>query len=110
MARPGNDLSLALLLNGVPAKLGTITTAGASTTNASTVTPFTITGGSVIEVVADAACVVTIGATASNVYTNAAMGRPLAIGVPQQFVLRDTDTTIAVMGAGATNVAVFVMR
>lgn len=110
MARPGNDLSLALLLNGVPSRLGVITTAGASTTNASTVAPFTIPGGSVIEVIADAACVVTIGATASNGYTNAAMGRPMAVGVPQRFVLRDTDTTIAIMGAGATNAVVFAMR
>lgn len=110
MARPGNDLSLALLLNGVPVRAGVITTAGASTTNASTASPFTIAGGSVIEVIADAACVVTIGATASNSYTNAAMGRPMAIGVPQRFVLRDTDTTIAIMGAGATNAVVFVMR
>jgi hypothetical protein len=100
-------LELVTKLNGVPVRLGVITTAGASTTNASTAAPFTIAGGTVIEVIADAACVITIGATANNGYTNAAMGRPMAIGVPQRFVLRDTDTTIAIMGAGATNAVVF---
>ncbi|HEY1087544.1 MAG TPA: hypothetical protein VGE37_07615 [Archangium sp.] len=109
MARPSGAV-LDLLLAGVPVKAGVITTAGASTTNGTTAVPFTLAGGSVIEVVADAACVLTVGGTASTTITNAAYGRPLAVGVPQRFCLRDTDTTIAVAGAGATNVAVFVMR
>lgn len=109
MGRPLTDLELVTKLNGVPVRLGVITTAGASTTNASTASPFVIPGGTVLEVIADAACVITIGATASNGYTNVAMGRPMAIGVPQRFVLRDTDTTIAIMGAGATNAVVFAL-
>lgn len=110
MVRPTSESMLTLLLNGVPVRLGVITTAGASTTNASTVAPFTIVGGSVIEVVADAACVLTVGATASTSYTNAAFGRPLAVGAAQRIVLQDGDTTIAVAAAGAVNVAVSVMR
>lgn len=110
MPRPSTTSVLELLLNGVPVKLGTITTAGASTTNASTAVPFTVPAGAVVEVVADAACVLTVGAAASTDYTNAAFGRPLAVGVPQRISLRDTDTTLAVAAGGAVNVAVFVMR
>lgn len=108
MARPISDAA-ELLLSGVPVRIGVITTAGASTTNATTASAFTIPGGSVLEVIADAACVVTIGATASTAYTNAAFGRPCAVGVPQRFVLRNSDTTIAVAAGAAVNVAVFAM-
>ena len=110
MARPLTEALATILLSGTPVRAGVITTAGASTTNASTAAPFTLAAGSVIEVIADAACVVTIGASASTSYTNAAFGRPCAIGVPQRFILRNSDTTIAVAGAGATNLAVFVMN
>lgn len=109
MGRPSNQVAINTLLNGVPVRLGVITTAGASTTNASTAAPFAIVGGSVLEVTADAACVVNVGASASNVYTSPVFGRPLAAGVPTRFMLRDTDTVVAVMGAVAVNVVILVM-
>jgi hypothetical protein len=110
MARPLTEAQATILLNGTPVRAGVITTAGASTTNATTASAFAIPAGSVIEVIADAACVVTIGASASTSYTNAAFGRPCAIGVPQRFILRNSDTTIAVAAGVAVNVAVFVMN
>lgn len=108
-ARPTTDPAL-MLLNGVPVKLGTITTTGASTTNATTASAFTITGGSVLMVTCDAAAVFTIGATASTTYTNAAFGTVMAVGVPRFFILRDSDTTVAVAAAASVNCAVHVMR
>lgn len=108
-ARPTTDPAL-MLLNGVPVRLGVITTAGASTTNATTATPFTITGGTVLMVTCDAAAVVTVGSSASTTYTNAAFGTVMATGTPRWFILRDTDTTIAVAASGAVNCAVHVMR
>lgn len=107
--RPTTDPALTLL-NGVPERLGVITTAGASTTNASTASPFTVTGGSVLMVTCDIAAVFTVGATASTAYTNAAFGTVMAAGVPRFFILRPTDTTIAVAAAAAVNCAVHVMR
>lgn len=108
-ARPHTDPAL-LLLNGVPVKLGVITTTGASTTNATTAVPFTVSGGTVLMVTCDAAAVFTIGSSASTTYTNAAFGTVMATGVPQKFILRDTDTTIAVASAVSVNCAVAVMR
>ena len=105
-----------ILSKGVPVRQGVITTAGVSTTNTSTATPFTIPAGAVIMVIADAACVVAVGIaglSVNNVYTAANMGVPMAIGVPQLFALRDgptPDTTVAIMGAAAVNAVVFVMR
>lgn len=108
-ARPTTDPAL-MLLNGVPVKLGTITTAGASTTNATTASAFTVTGGSVLMVTCDAAAVFTVGSSASTTYTNAAFGTVMAAGVPRFFILRDSDTTIAVAASAAVNCAVHVMR
>jgi len=108
-ARPTTDPAL-MLLNGVPVKLGTITTAGASTTNATTASAFTVTGGSVLMVTCDAAAVFTVGSSASTTYTNAAFGTVMATGVPRFFILRDSDTTIAVAASAAVNCAVHVMR
>lgn len=109
-ARPTSEGALLLQLNGVPVRLGVITTAGASTTNATTASPFTVTGGTVIRVTCDAAAVFTIGSSASTSYTNAAFGDVMATGTPRYFVLRETDTTIAVAAAAAVNCAVHVMR
>lgn len=109
--RPGNELSLLQLLNGVPVKLGVLTTAGTTISNADTAVPFTVTGGTVLEVVCDAAAFVNIGATASSDYTNANFGRPMTVGVSRWFVLRDTDTAISVdTTGGAANCQVSVMR
>lgn len=107
--RPMTDPAL-MLLNGVPVKLGTITTTGASTTNATTASAFTVTGGTVLMVTCDAAAVFTVGSTASTTYTNAAFGTVMSAGVPRWFVLRDTDTAIAVASASSVNCAVHVMR
>jgi len=110
LPRPYGDLNLAHRLNGVPVKLGTITTAGASTTNATTATPFTVVGGSVIRVTCDAAAVFTVGSAAATAYTSASFGSVMAAGVAQTFVLRTTDTSIAVAAAVAVNCAVSVME
>lgn len=108
--RPYGELNFFHLLNGVPVKLGTITTAGTSTTNATTASPFTVTGGNVIKVTCDAAAVFTVGSSASTTYTNAAFGSVMAAGVAQYFVLRTTDTAIAVAAAAAVNCAVHTME
>lgn len=108
--RPYGELNFFHLLNGVPVKIGVLTTAGASTTNATTAVPFTVTGGTILKVTCDAAAIITIGSAASTSYTNAAFGDVMAIGVSKYFVLRPSDTAIAVAGAGATNCAVFAMN
>lgn len=109
-ARPLTEATLLIQLNGAPVRLGVITTAGASTTNATTASPFTVVGGSALMVTCDAAAVFTIGSSASTTYTNAAFGTVMATGVPRYFVLRNTDTAIAVASAAAVNCAVHVMN
>lgn len=108
--RPYGELNFFTRLNGVPVRLGVITTAGASTTNASTASPFTVVSGSVLMVTCDATAVFTIGASASTTYTNAAFGTVMAAGIPRYFVLRTTDTAIAVAAAAAVNCAVHTME
>ena len=108
-ARPTIDPAL-LMLNGVPERIGVITTAGASTTNATTASAFTVFGGTVIMVTCDAAAVFTVGSSASTSYTNAAFGTVMAAGAPRYFVLRDSDSTVSVAAAAAVNCAVHVMR
>jgi hypothetical protein len=111
LGRTSNELSLFLLLNGVPVKLGVLTTAGTTINNSDTAVPFTVTGGTVLEVVCDAAAFVNIGSTSSSDYTNANFGRPLTAGVSRWFVLRDSDTAISVdTTSGAANCQVSVMR
>lgn len=113
-ARPGNDLSLFLLLNGTPVNLGVLITAGTTINNSDTATPFTVTGGTVLRVVCDAAAfirIATSAATASSSYTSAVFGEPMAVGVSKYFALRPTDTSIAVdTTGGAANCAVAVMN
>jgi len=105
--RPGSDLELFSRLNGVPSRLGVITTTGASTTNATTASAFTITGGSTLIVVCDAAAFVNVGATSSTSYTDTAFGFfVMSAGVPKYIVLRDTDTTLAVASAASVNCVV----
>lgn len=109
-ARPLTENVLLVRLNGVPVPLGVITTAGASTTNATTASAFTIVGGSVLMVTCDASAVVSVGATASVTYTNASFGTVMSSGVPRYFALRDSDTSMAVAAAAAVNCAVAVMN
>lgn len=104
------EAMLLVRLNGVPAKLGVITTAGVSTTNVTTATPFTVANGSVLKVTCDAAAVFTIGSSASTSYTNAAFGAVMAAGVAQYFVIRDGDNTVAVASAVTVNCAVHNMQ
>ena len=111
--RPAQQLNLFLLLNGTPVALGVIVSAaGASTTNASTAAPFTITSGSVLRVVCDIACVLNVGATASTTITSSNYGKPCAAGV-ECFVVVPEQTsaiTLSMAASGACNANVAVMR
>jgi len=71
------------ILNGSPNRMGVITSAGASTTNATTAAPFTITRGESLMVVCDqpAFCrELLTGTVASSSYTSADFGRPMEAG------------------------------
>ena len=109
-ARPSTEAQMLLLLNGAPVRLGVITTAGSSTTNATTASAFTITGGSVLMVTCDAAAVLAVGSSVSTSYTNSAFGLVMSTGVPRWIIMRDTDTSLAVAAAATVNCAVHVMR
>lgn len=109
--RPTSDFALMLALNGVPVKIGVLTSTGTSVNQGTTGTTFTLTGGTVIEVVCDGAAFINIGATSSSDYTNANFGRPMTTGVSRWFVLRDTDTDISLDTSGGTvNCHVAAMR
>ena len=109
--RPAGELVLFSVLNGVPVALGVLTTAGTTISNSTTAVPFTITGGTVIRVVCDAAAFVRVGTTASSDYTSAVFGEPMATGAAKWFVLRMSDTAIAVdTTGGAANCNVAVMN
>lgn len=111
--RPGGELALFLRLNGTPVRKGVIVSAaGASTTNSSTATPFTITSGDVFEIVCDASAFCVEGATASATYTNAAFGVPISAGSSRSFVFAagSSTTTLACAGAAAFNCAAFRME
>lgn len=111
--RPGGELALFLRLNGTPVRKGVIVSAaGASTTNSSTATPFTITSGDVYEVVCDAAAFCIEGATASATYTAAAFGVPIPAAGSRFYVFAagTSTTTLACAGAAAFNCAAFRME
>lgn len=110
-ARPTTDNALMLLLNGVPVRIGVLTSTGTSVNQGTTAVTFTVTSGTVLEVVCDGAAFVSVGATASSDYTNANFGRPMSAGVSRWFVLRDSDTDLSLDTAGSTvNCNVSVMR
>lgn len=111
-ARPAGEFAMFLRLNGSPSKLGTIASAGGSTTtNASTATPFVIAIGEVAMVVCDAAAFCVEGATASATATNAAFGRPQALNAAVFWIFAATTAPVfACAGAGAFNCAVFRMQ
>ena len=110
--RAPSEFVMFLRLNGSPTKIGVITSAGASTTNASTATPFTIVGGDTIDILCDAAAFCIEGATASNTYTAATLGVPQGAGVDRFWLSKATTatTTFACFGAAAFNCAFFQMQ
>jgi hypothetical protein len=93
---------LFVALNGVPERIGVLTSTGTSVNQSTTASPFTITGGTVLEVVCDGAGFLNVGATSSSDYTNANFGRPVITGGSRWFVLRDTDTNLSLDTSGAT--------
>lgn len=106
--RPYGELNFFHVINGVPTALGVLTTAGTTISNSDTAAPFTVTGGNILRVVCDAGAFVRIGTTASSSYTSAVFGEPMLSGEPKFFVLRTSDTAIAVDttgGAANCNVA-----
>ncbi len=111
-ARPAGEFPMFLRLNGSPSKLGVIVSAGgSSTTNASTLTPFTLASGDMIDVVCDAAAVCIEGSTASTTITSSAYGVPQALGIERFWILAGTSSvTFACAGAAAFNCAVFRMQ
>lgn len=110
-ARPSGEFPMMLRLNGSPTKTGTIVSAaGASTTNASTSTPFTITAGEIDMVYCDAAAVCIEGSSASTSITNAAFGRAQPATTEVFWIFKGTTAiTFACAGPAAFNCAVFRM-
>lgn len=100
--RPPGELPLFTLLNGVPVKIGVLTSTGTTVNQSTTASTFTVTGGRVVEVVCDGAGFINVGSTSSSDYTNAAFGRPMSTGVSRWFVLRNSDTDLALDTAGST--------
>ena len=81
----GTIHGLMQILNGSPNRLGVITSASASTTNATTAAPFTITRGESLMVVCDQPAVcreLLSGTVAATSYTSADFGRPMEGGKP----------------------------
>jgi hypothetical protein len=90
-------------LNGSPTYLGTVTSTGASATNASTATPFTLTRGSLLLLQADATVYVVSGASVSS-----SNGVKVAADEKFYLLLTSEQTTLAVISAsGTANVKVF---
>lgn len=109
--RPNSDSVLMLMLNGVPEKIGVLTSTGTTVNQTTTAVPFTVAGETVIEVVCDGAGFINVATTSSSDYTSAVFGRPMQSGVSRWWVLRTTDTNLALDTAGATvNCNVSVMR
>lgn len=111
VGRPG-ELVMFLRLNGVPVRLGVLTSTGTSVNNSTTASTFTVTAGEVYEVVCDGAAVMAVGSTvAAGDYTSASMGVPMTTGTSRWFILRDTDTALALDTTGGTvNCVVHTMR
>lgn len=100
--RPAAENITITLLNGVPVKIGVLTSTGTSVNQGTTASTFTVTGGKVLEVVCDGAGFVNVGATASSDYTNANFGRPMTAGISRWFILRTSDTDLSLDTAGST--------
>jgi len=109
---PKSELQLLTLLNGTPVKIGTLTSTGSSVTNATTATPFTVTGGKVVMIECDGAAHVGPGSSASATATNAAY-KPKVSAAPERIyiVLQDAADTVAMISSsGTVNCAYFEMR
>jgi hypothetical protein len=111
-ARPSNEFQMLLRLNGSATKIGTIVSAGgSSTTNATTSTPFTIPAGETVQVYCDAAAFCLEGASASATITASTFGRPHAASTSVYWVFKGAAAvTFACAGAGAFNCAVWKME
>lgn len=111
LSRPG-EYAMYLRLNGVPVRLGVLTSTGTSVNNSTTASTFTVTSGEVYEVICDGSAVVAVGSTATaGDYTSSTMGVPMSTGVSRWFILRDTDTALALDTTGGTvNCVVHTMR
>lgn len=108
-ARPSSEFGMFMLLNGEPNRIGVII-ATTTKNNTDTATPFTITAGSTLKVICDAAAFATVGATASSSYTNAAFGHPMSAGVAWYVIMGSASTTLSIVASsGTANCAVFQM-
>ena len=108
----GTIHGLMQILNGSPNRLGVITSASASTTNATTAAPFTITRGESLMVVCDQPAVcreLLVGSAASLTYTSADFGRPMEGGKPWYVVAGGGSgtTSFACVAAVAFNCVFF---
>lgn len=109
--RPASEYVLYLFLNGEPSRAGVLISTGSSITNATTATPFTLLGGSVLKIICDAKAFVNVGGTASASYTNANLGHPVLADTPYYLVLGASTTTISSISAtGTTNCTVWTMQ
>lgn len=101
------------ILNGSPNRMGLITSAGASTTNATTAAPFTITRGESIMVQCDIAAfcreLLTASTTVSSSYSSADIGRAVQPGVPWYVISGGGagTTSFACTAAGTFNCVFF---
>jgi len=110
MDRKLDQSGIIMVLNGSPSFLGTIASAGASTTNASTATPFTITKGSCLLLQGDAAFHFKAGDSSS---VSAATASTVKLTADEKFilVLEADQTHLAIIpSSGSANVKVFQLK
>lgn len=107
---PQSPGQLLLLLNGTPSKLGTlVSAAGATVSNSTTGTPFTVTVGGVYLAWCDADVYFNAaGGTAVVAATSANAGQPLVAKERHWWVA--TSDAISAIGSAAFNCAVFRMK
>ena len=110
-ARPNSTFTLALWPVGEPSTVGVITSAGASTTNASTAVPFVISTANVpqrvITLQADATAFCGFSATCGTTFATAnGCFRLSATDPPKVVVLGDATTSMNCAGGAAFNVVV----
>lgn len=109
----GTIHGLMQILNGSPNRLGVITSAGTSTTNATTATPFTIVRGESLMVQCDVAAfcreILTASTTVSSSYSSADIGRAVQAGVPWYVIAGGGSgtTSFACTASGAFNCVFF---
>lgn len=111
LARPTLPFNLSLWINGEPKTVGVITSAGASTTNATTAAPFTITTATVptrvVTLQADATAFCGFSATCGTTLATAnGCFRLGAADPPRVVILQDATTAMNCAGPAAFNVVV----